>query len=237
MCPVPENLAGGLPPADTFVQGIVILTQRPEALSAWLAGTELASMSCDLRKRNLLATLMLSQGTPMLLAGDELGHSQAGNNNAYAQDNDLTRIDWGSADTVLIDFVARLTALRKAHPVLRQTRFLHSQKRLADGLPDAIWRRADAAIPSPNDWHDPAFRCIGLELRMAAEGPDQPDALYVVFNGGGALALRLPETAAEWRLVLDSTRPDLAPEPYTTRLNMPPQSVFVFEPLLTGGST
>ncbi len=190
----------------------------------------------DLRKRNLLATLLLSQGTPMILSGDELGHTQAGNNNAYAQDNDLTRIDWGMADSGLIDFVARLTALRKAHPVLRQNRFLHSQKRLSDGLPDVIWRRADAAIPSPNDWHDPAFRCIGLELRMAAEGPDQPDALYVVFNGGGAVALRLPETAPEWRLVLDSTRPDLVAESHSARLDMPPQSVFVFEPLLSGGT-
>ncbi|WP_299482307.1 glycogen debranching protein GlgX [Cypionkella sp.] len=191
----------------------------------------------DLRKRNLLATLMLSQGTPMLLAGDELGHSQGGNNNAYAQDNDLTRIDWASADTDLVAFVAKLIALRKAHPVLRQNRFLHAHNRLSDGLPDAIWRRGDAAILTPNDWNDPSFRCIGLELRMAAEGPDQPDALYLVFNGGGTSALRLPDTATEWLLILDSTRPDLPPELHSKRLEMPPQSVFVFEPLRARGAT
>jgi isoamylase len=190
----------------------------------------------DLRKRNLLATLMLSQGTPMLLAGDELGHSQGGNNNAYAQDNDVTRIDWSKADDSLVAFVAKLTALRKAHPVLRQRRFLHSRPRASDGLPDVIWRRADGAIPSPNDWHDQGFRCIGLELRMAAEGADNGDVLYVVFNGGGAVSLRLPETVPQWQLVLDSTRPDLSFEVHGARLDMPAQSVFVFEPLLSGGA-
>lgn len=190
----------------------------------------------DLRKRNLLATLLLSQGTPMLLAGDELGHSQDGNNNAYAQDNDVTRIDWKSGDALLTAFVARLTDLRRSHPVLRQKRFLHSRARAADGLPDVIWRRADGAIPSPGDWHDPGFRCVGLELRMAAEGADAPDALYVVFNGGGAATLRLPETAAEWRLVLDTTRPFLTQELHQARLEIPAQSVFVFEPLHSGGA-
>jgi isoamylase len=190
----------------------------------------------DLRKRNLLATLLLSQGTPMLLAGDELGHSQGGNNNAYAQDNEVTRIDWATADDSLVAFVAKLTALRKAHPVLRQRRFLHSMPRASDGLPDVIWRRADAAIPSPNDWHDQGFRCIGLELRMAAEGADNGDVLYVVFNGGGPVSLRLPETVPQWKLVLDSTRPDLSFEVHGARLDMPAQSVFVFEPLLSGGA-
>lgn len=190
----------------------------------------------DLRKRNLLATLLLSQGTPMLLAGDELGHSQGGNNNAYAQDNEVTRIDWANADDKLVDFVAKLTALRKLHPVLRQRRFLHSRPRASDGLPDVIWRRADGAIPSPNDWHDQGFRCIGLELRMAAEGADNGDVLYVVFNGGGPVNLRLPETVPQWQLVLDSTRPDLSFEVHGARLDMPAQSVFVFEPLLSGGA-
>lgn len=188
----------------------------------------------DLRKRNLLATLMLSQGTPMLLAGDEVGHTQGGNNNAYAQDNDVTRIDWGLSDRALANFVARLTALRRAHPVLRQRRFLHSKPRASDGLPDVIWRRADAAIPTPSDWHDPDFRCIGLELRMAAEGADLPDTLYLVFNGGAAVSLRLPETAAQWRLILDTTRPASTQEVCGARLTIPAQAVYVFEPFSSG---
>ncbi|MGL6209524.1 MAG: glycogen debranching protein GlgX, partial [Paracoccaceae bacterium] len=109
-----------------------------------------------LRKRNLLATLMLSQGVPMLLAGDEVGHSQGGNNNAYAQDNAVTWIDWDRGDEAMAAFVARVVAMRAAHPALRQRRFLHGRVRGADGMPDVIWRRADGAHPGPGDWHDPA---------------------------------------------------------------------------------
>lgn len=188
----------------------------------------------DQRKRNLLATMLLSQGTPMLLAGDEVGHSQGGNNNAYAQDNDVTRIDWARGDMRLAAFVAHLTALRRAHPVLRQRRFLHARARAADGLPDVIWHRADGAVPQPNDWHEPGFRCIGVELRMAAEGPDARDALYLVFNGGGAAALTLPETAAGWRMILDTSRPELATLDVGHRVDVAGQAVFVFEPILTG---
>jgi glycogen operon protein len=188
----------------------------------------------DQRKRNLLATLLLSQGTPMLLAGDEVGHTQGGNNNAYAQDNDVTRIDWARGDARLTGFVARLTALRRMHPVLRQRRFLHARARPTDGLPDVIWHRADGALPQSGDWHDPGFRCIGVELRMAAEGPDAQDALYVVFNGGGAAALHLPETATGWRLILDTSRPELTAMDVGRRVDVAGQAVFVFEPILTG---
>ncbi|MDO9638728.1 MAG: glycogen debranching protein GlgX [Pseudotabrizicola sp.] len=179
-----------------------------------------------LRKRNLLATLMLSQGVPMLLAGDELGHSQGGNNNAYAQDNAVTWLDWSQPDTQLADFIARLTALRRAHPVLRQRRFLHARKRAADGLADVAWRKPDGTSPTPQDWHDPAFRALGVELRMAAEGFDPSvDAVLAYFNCGGAVPLTLPSTAT-WQLVLDSTRPDLTSGPAPDAL--PAQSVLMF---------
>ena len=183
----------------------------------------------DLRKRNLLATLMLSQGTPMLLAGDEIGHSQGGNNNAYAQDNDTTQLDW-TGDAALTGFIARLAALRRAHPVLRQARFLHARPRAADGLPDVIWRRADGAAPSPEDWHNPGFRCLGLELRMAAEGPDAADAVFLLINGGPAASVTLPETAASWWHVLDTTRPDAAASAVTGPVDLPAQSVHLFQP-------
>ena len=74
--------------------------------------------------RNLLATLLLSRGTPMLAMGDELGRTQRGNNNAYAQDDPLTWIDWGKADATLIAFVAQLIDLRRQHPALRDERWL-----------------------------------------------------------------------------------------------------------------
>lgn len=182
-----------------------------------------------LRKRNLLATLMLAQGVPMLLAGDEVGHTQGGNNNAYAQDNETTWIDWSRGDGALADFVARLVALRKARPVLRQRRFLHARERSADGVPDVIWRRADGQRPVPADWHDPAFRCLGVEIRMAAEGADPGhDAIYAVFNAGAECVLRLPDTAPAWELVLDTTRPDLLSEAGGPGTRAPAQSVLVF---------
>ena len=183
----------------------------------------------DLRKRNMLATLMLSQGVPMLLAGDELGHSQGGNNNAYAQDNETTWIDWASGDRGLMDFVARLTAIRRDHPVLRQRRFLHAKPRPQDGLPDVIWRRPDGQVPRPEDWHDPAFRCLGVELRACAEGGDpDPTALYAVFNAGAETVLRLPDTAPAWVLILDTTRPDLTSERAGPGTRAPSGAVLLF---------
>ncbi len=161
-----------------------------------------------LRKRNLLVTMMLSQGVPMLLAGDEIGHSQGGNNNAYAQDNEVTWLNWAKADHGLTAFVARLVALRAAHPVLRQRRFLHGRIRDADGLPDVLWLRPDASHPAPQDWHDPAFRAVGVVLRMAAEGLDPaPDAVLIYFNCGGAVPVTLPD--GPWELILDTTDPSL----------------------------
>ncbi|MBD3765448.1 MAG: glycogen debranching protein GlgX [Rhodobacterales bacterium] len=182
-----------------------------------------------LRKRNLLATLFLSQGTPMILAGDELGNSQDGNNNAYAQDNPVGWVTWAGADAGLTDFVARLAALRRAHPVLRQRRFLHGRARAQDGLPDVIWRRHDGHRPEPGDWHDPGFRCLGVELRLAAEaGGCDRQAIFAVLNAGGPVALALPDTAPAWTLVLDTTRPEAPPEPARSGHMAPAQSVLVF---------
>ena len=183
------------------------------------------------RKCNLLATMMLSQGTPMLLAGDELGHTQGGNNNAYAQDNETTWIDWAKGDAKLTRFVARLIALRRAHPVLSQRRFLHARARPEDGLPDVIWRKADGLAPDSGFWHDPAFRCLCVELRMSAEGLPDPDAVFAVFNGGGETRLTLPLTAPRWRLILDTSRPEVLPEMVGAQFIVPAQSVIVFEPV------
>jgi isoamylase len=183
------------------------------------------------RKRNLLATLMLSQGVPMLLAGDELGHSQGGNNNAYAQDNETTWIDWTGVDAGLMEFVARLSRLRAAHPVLRQRHFLHGRIRPQDQMSDVIWRRADGRSPEPGQWHDPAFRCLGLELRMSTQRQSDPDTIYAVFNMGPEQALTLPDTVAEWALILDTSRPDAPAAPVKSGLMLPANSVLVFTPV------
>lgn len=184
----------------------------------------------DRRKRNLLATLFLSQGVPMILAGDEIGNSQGGNNNAYAQDNGTGWVDWQAPDHALAGFVARLAQLRAAHPVLRQRRFLHGRCRAADGLADVIWRRADGQVPGPEDWHDPAFRCLGVELRMAAESAEaRAPAVFAVFNTGPAQRLHLPDTVPCWRLVLDTSRPDDPPRKAPHTLEVPADSVLVFD--------
>jgi isoamylase len=182
-----------------------------------------------LRKRNMLATLLLAQGTPMLLAGDELGNGQGGNNNAYAQDNPTGWVTWHKAEEDLIAFAARLIALRRDHPVLRQNRFLHAATR-ADGIRDVIWRRADGAEPEAADWHDAGFRCLGLELRYAAASRNpSAEALFVLFNAGAEQPVHLPKSVTGWHLVLDTTRPAFTSEhPASSPLVAPAQSVLVF---------
>ncbi|KEP71513.1 glycogen debranching protein [Thioclava dalianensis] len=182
------------------------------------------------RKRALLASLLLSQGVPMLLAGDELGNSQGGNNNAYAQDNAIGWVNWREADAGLIAFTRRLIALRAAHPVLRQTRFLHALQRAQDGLRDLVWRLPSGEEPSPSEWNDPELRCIGVEIRGAAEGLSQEagdTALYLLFNAGAACEARLPP--GDWALELDTADPG-GTEPPKTALStcLAAQSVQLF---------
>ncbi|MFT3687588.1 glycogen debranching protein GlgX [Paenirhodobacter sp.] len=164
------------------------------------------------RKRAMLTTLLISQGVPMLLAGDEIGNSQQGNNNAYAQDNEIGWIDWAAADFGLMDFVARLVAIRQAHPVLRQRRFLHANIRKQDGMRDLIWRLPSGAEPTTQDWLDAQARCLCVEIRGAAEGPEGEaarEAVLVICNAGEEVEARLPE--GRWTLLVDSADPD-APE-------------------------
>ncbi len=103
------------------------------------------------QKRNLLTTLLLSQGVPMLLHGDELGRTQHGNNNAYCQDSELSWVDWAHADLELAAFVSTLTALRAAHPVFRRHRFFTGDDG-HDGLPDIAWLRPDGHSMDADDW-------------------------------------------------------------------------------------
>jgi len=184
----------------------------------------------DRRRRNLLATVMLAQGTPMLLLGDEIGNSQAGNNNAYAQDNPTGWIDWEGADRTLMAFVARLIRIRRDHPVLSQRRFLHGRLREADGMRDIVWRRPDGSEPSPQDWNDPAWRTLCAELRGAAEGPEGKvagETLFAVFNADGPCDIVLPP--GRWRRLLDTADPRGA-EAAVTGSTVPcaPQSVMLF---------
>jgi isoamylase len=122
---------------------------------------------CALRirqQRNHMATLMLSQGTPMFLSGDELGHTQQGNNNAYCQDSTVSWLDWAVADTAMIDFTSRLISLRRANPTLRLHRWL------VDGV-DAAWLSPSGEPMTIAQWNDPASSGLMLELKAVAESP------------------------------------------------------------------
>ncbi|KEO51816.1 glycogen debranching protein GlgX [Thioclava pacifica] len=182
------------------------------------------------RKRALLATMILSQGVPMLLAGDEIGNSQSGNNNAYAQDNEIGWIDWTAPDEGLISFVKRLIQIRKDHKVLRQCRFLHALERKQDGIRDLIWRLCPGGEPQPNDWNDPELRCIGVEIRGAAEGPAGDagyEAVYLLLNAGPTCKAALPN--GQWTLLLDTARPEAAEEQFSAAETcLAAQSVQVF---------
>lgn len=131
------------------------------------------------RKVAMLATLLLSQGTPMLLAGDELGQSQNGNNNAYCQDNETTWLDWGAADSILIQQVQALTALRRRYPHFRQSRFLHGEPLAESALPDVTWITPDGRVMHVGDWEQADRACLGLALAMP-----NASTLAVFFNRG-----------------------------------------------------
>ena len=171
--------------------------------------------------RALLATLLLAQGTPMLAAGNELGHTQHGNNNAYCQDNAIAWIDWLAADPLLTAFAARLTALRRALPALRQSRWLSDHPH-ADGRRDVDWRDPAGHEMTVARWHDGERRCL-----MVTIAPDDADAVLLVFNAEPrARECELP--AGRWRCLIDSSQP-AAPERDLRggTIEAPPQSVLV----------
>jgi len=127
------------------------------------------------QKRNFFATLLLSQGVPMLLSGDALGHTQSGNNNAYCQDNEISWIDWSkeSADVNLLSFVQRLIALRKSHPVFRRRNFFQGRSIKGVGVKDILWLRPDGREMTDEEWGKESARSLGVFL--AGEGLDEQD--------------------------------------------------------------
>ena len=157
------------------------------------------------RQRNLLATVFLAQGTPMLLAGDEIGNSQNGNNNAYCQDNDIGWVNWDAPDTELLRFVRRLSAFRAEHPVLSQRAFLHGARRQADDAPDVVWTGFDG---EPLEWRDPGLSGLCLTVRGAAEkNGTSDDAVFIVISREEtAVRVVLPkvERGLRWQRWIDT---------------------------------
>ena len=186
------------------------------------------------RKRNMLATLLLSQGTPMLLAGDELGNSQGGNNNAYCQDNAIGWIDWADVDEDLLAFVRRMIAFRRKHPILRQKLFLHSRERVIDGKEDLFWRRADGTAMTEGDWRNTELRLVAVELRTASGTPRYAaleSAIFAVFNGGDDEDVTLPEPPGGYGWTAAIETADTGGEARrveTSSVHVPGNSVSVF---------
>ncbi|MCK5747559.1 MAG: glycogen debranching enzyme GlgX, partial [Oricola sp.] len=170
------------------------------------------------RRRNMMATLLLAQGTPMILAGDEIGHSQGGNNNAYCQDSEISWIDWENGDDAFLEFTKRMIAFRKAHPILRQKPFLHSRERAIDGKEDLFWSRADGTPMTSEDWNNPDLRLVCVEMRTASGTPRYSaleTAIFAVFNAGSAVEVNSPEDpeGMHWKLEIDTAHPEADPKP------------------------
>jgi glycogen operon protein len=170
--------------------------------------------------RNMIATLLLSRGTPMLLAGDEFARSQSGNNNAYCQDNEISWIDWDGGDedrSSLLAFTRRMIALRRALPMLRRGRFLTGRYDDMFGLKDVTWLTPAGDEMSQENWADATAHCIGALLDGRAQetgirrsGTDS--TLLLVLNAyHDVVKFKLPEAAGgqEWVCLVDTNQPGL----------------------------
>jgi isoamylase len=166
--------------------------------------------------RNLLTTLLLSQGVPMLSGGDEIGKTQLGNNNAYCQDNEMNwyRWDLDVAQKELLEFTRQLVALRHRHPNLRRTRFLHGETVGDSTIPDVTWFQLDGNVMTPESWHDASARCLAMRLGgQAIEGIDQTgerivdETLLVLLNASEApVEFTLPpdQPRVSWQVLVDT---------------------------------
>jgi glycogen operon protein len=164
------------------------------------------------QQRNFLATLLLSQGVPMVLGGDELGRSQRGNNNAWCQDNELSWFRWDQADRELLEFTKRLIRLRRDHPIFRRGKFLTGQEVKGSGLPDVWWFRPDGRRMTQKDWLRPDAHTLGVFLNgqeIPSRTPDGrdivDDSFLLLFNAyGEAITFTLPTRrfGARWQLEL-----------------------------------
>jgi glycogen operon protein len=148
---------------------------------SWNCGVEGPTDDADVRalralqKRNLLATLLLSQGVPMLLAGDEIGNTQGGNNNAYCQDNPIGWIDWetDAQGRELFEFARRLVHLRRRHPAFRRRGFFEGRPLRGSRLKDILWLKPDGAEMAEEEWQQNFARCLGMLL--SGQAADQFD--------------------------------------------------------------
>jgi isoamylase len=189
---------------------------------SWNCGTEGPTDDPEIltlrtrQKLNLLASLMLSQGVPMLLGGDELGHTQFGNNNAYCQDNEMSWLDWNldGHRQEFLDWVARLVVLRRQHPVFSRRRYVRPDTVTHEGLNEIIWLTPDGREMNEGDWNQDFARCLGVYLAGGAierfgrrGGPiKDSDFLLLVNAHHETIEFQIAEklSAKRWSTVLDT---------------------------------
>ncbi|MFF9508939.1 glycogen debranching protein GlgX [Streptomyces sp. NPDC014724] len=195
--------------------------------------------------RNLLTTLLLSTGVPMLVAGDEMGRTQGGNNNAYCQDNEVGWVDWSLLERpewrALTELTSRVLTLRHSHPVLRRRAFFSGRAQAADGLRDLAWFTRQGAEMTEEDWYAPAAT-LGLYLsgrdipgRDARGEPVTDDSFLAILHADhrpSGFVLPGPPWAQSYELVLDTSREDQEAAPGTVHpgggtLTVPERSVLL----------
>lgn len=161
--------------------------------------------------RAMLTTLMLSLGTPMLLGGDEFGRTQQGNNNAYAQDNEISWFNWdqleSDAGQALSDFVARLTAVRRTYPLVRARSFLHGEVEVAEGVLDIDWFDERGVKLTPEDWQNPMGKALVMR-RVRRREDGALEAVTMMMNAAEEpLTFTFPPPLLDRLLVVDSADP------------------------------
>jgi glycogen operon protein len=176
-------------------------------------------------QRNMMATLFLSQGVRMFVAGDEMGRTQRGNNNAYCQDNEISWVDWELVQTNrdFLEFTRTVISIFRSNPVLRHQSFFTGRQASADGAKDIMWLRRDGMEMTDADWEHPDPHILGMLLYGRASDavdergrPTFGDTLLVLMNGGSHtryVTLPTMETQGRWELILNTARPGATGSP------------------------
>ncbi len=178
------------------------------------------------QQRNLIATVLLSQGCPMILGGDEIGRTQEGNNNAYCQDNEISWLDWAHVDEGMLQFVQRVIEFRRSEPVLRRKRFFSGQAIYGSGRKDIFWFLPNGREFNDSHWFNESERSLGMILN-GDEIPDRDlrgqrivgDSIMVLLHTGSIDITWVvpPGWGDEWSLVIDTADPEVAPGSSTYR--------------------
>jgi glycogen operon protein len=170
------------------------------------------------QQRNILAALLLSQGVPMLLGGDEIGRTQQGNNNGYCQDNEISWYDWQNVDEPILEYARALVAFRRAHRVLHQRRWFQGRAIHGEHVGNIAWFTPEGTLMTDQDWESSIVNALGIYLSgeglVGPEGePDPDDTFYVILSAredGSGFKLPPKSFGTRWEMVLDTS----APEPF-----------------------